>query len=90
MKHRATEDYNKMWKTLLDKAIELIYDIPDKPKILLDFEKASSKAFKNYFPEGEVLRCSFHLWQTILKNLKKKSVYLLYLNNREINVLVKK
>jgi len=89
MKNRSTKDYSLMWNEILKFADESNYAIPDSPTIILDFEKASANSFTSLFPNGKILGCYFHFWQTIHKNLKKKQVYSLYKNDHTFNKKIK-
>ena len=90
MKNRSQNDYLEVWNKLLDIANEDSLDIPTTPLIFLDFEKASANTFQSVFPDGKILRCHFHLWQAVLRNLKKKHLYGKYMNNSDFAVRVKK
>ena len=67
MRHRKVNDYFKMFEEHLILAMNLDIDIPQHPIILLDFEKASASAFKTTFPDGQVYRRFFYLWNTIIR-----------------------
>lgn len=90
IKGRTTNDYYYVWEQLINESIRQGFDVPEDPTIILDFEKASANAFASHFPTGRIFRCHFHMWQTILKNLKKKGVYRLYQVDNVFHVWVKK
>lgn len=89
MTNRKENDYYQLWEILIKKAEEKNIDITEKPIILIDFEKASSNAFKTHFPDGSIIRCYFHFWQTLLKNLRKKNLYAEYIQNKDFGNNVK-
>ena len=80
MMGRSIIDYETMWNTLIKIATENEIDVPEAPSLLVDFEKASASAFLTYFPHGDIKRCHFHMWQTLLKNMKKKGIYDIFIN----------
>lgn len=90
MKNRKAETYVTALETLLEIANQNEFRIEEEFYILLDFEKSSSKAFKQIFPHCQILRCFFHFWQNILKNIKKRNLYQLYLADNKYKSKIKK
>ena len=85
MKNRTTNDYYFMWEKKIDPAIKIKYDIPKNPSFLIDFEKAAANAFGAHFSDAKIQRCFFHFRQTIIKNLRKKSLYQTYMDDHDFH-----
>lgn len=56
-------------KLLLEK-YSINFNLNDK-YFMMNFEKASRKAFKKVFPEAHLLGCYFHYIKVLLNNQKK-------------------
>lgn len=60
MENRKTESYDNLFAHLTEKFPNL------KPSVIsLDFEKATEKSLRKFFPEAIIIHCSFHFSQVI-------------------------
>ena len=85
MKNRTIRDYDKVWKILIDAAQDNEIDVTENHILYLDFEMAPAKSFLTHFPLGKILRCHFHMWNCILRKLKKFNLYQRYLTDVDFN-----
>ena len=90
MRSKKMNDYYYCLQILLDKCNELNIDINEKVKIYLDFEKASSNAFKTFFPDCAIHRCYVHLWRCVNKQINKKGLAMLFKHHKDFSTLVRK
>lgn len=67
---KKQKTYSKLFKALIDRANDKFIDVPNGVNIHLDFEVASSNAFMEWFPNGSVSRCLFHLSQSIWRQIQ--------------------
>jgi len=61
--------YDTIWEEILDLAQRMDWNIPDKPLLHVDFEKAISNSFLKFFPDGNVSHCLFHLGQSVYRKI---------------------
>ena len=86
MSRRQTSDY-----TLVFEAILASFESPPEVKrVILDFESAAWKAFRNVFPSVELRGCSFHFTQSIYRHVQMVGLQSAYINNNLARKYIRK
>ena len=57
---------------------------------MVDYESAIHAAFQNHFKNIKIKGCQFHLYQCIIKKIKKMGLNRAYLHNRDNRIWFKK
>lgn len=86
---RKQVTYEYMLDSMLKVCYEYDIETPSRFVVHLDYEIASSNAFRNIFPMCEINRCLFHLTQSIYRHVTSSGLSNLYKTNKEFRDSIK-
>ena len=83
---RETVDYVK----ILKKILKLLNNECAVEEVVMDFERATWRAFQKVFPNAVLRGCAFHWTQSLFRNLKKIGLVPVCRSNPRVQLLCKR
>ena len=85
MSRRQTSDYTHIFESILAS----FESPPQVNRVILDFESAAWKAFRNVFSSLELRGCSFHFTQFIYRHVQMVGLQSAYINNNVVRKYIR-